>query len=125
MLKSLLPITGGLRYTLTNRNEPTRPIGTNYSNTIMDICGLTGKQSPHVFRHLFSTEMNGRGYNRDWIERQLAHADSCFIREAYNHAANPEQRSRMMQKWAEIIVPEEIINENQLAQDQTKNGSKT
>lgn len=106
LLKSMLPITGGLRYVFTNRSDPTMPIGTNYANNVMDLCGLTGKQSPHGFRHLFSTEMNGRGYNRDWIERQLAHADSSFIRDVYNHAAYLEQRREMMQEWADLVAPE-------------------
>jgi integrase len=105
LLKSMLPITGGLRYVFTNRSDPTMPIGTNYANSVMEICGLTGKQSPHGFRHLFSTEMNGRGYNRDWIERQLAHADSSFIRDVYNHATYLEQRREMMQEWANLVTP--------------------
>lgn len=104
LLKSMLPITGGLRYVFTNRSDPTAPIGTNYANNVMDLCGLTGRQSPHGFRHLFSTEMNGRGYNRDWIERQLAHADSSFIRDVYNHAAYLEQRREMMQVWADLVT---------------------
>lgn len=103
LLRSMLPITGGLRYVFTNRSDPTAPIGTNYANNALDLCGLTGRQSPHGFRHLFSTEMNGRGYNRDWIERQLAHADSSFIRDVYNHAAYLEQRREMMQEWADIV----------------------
>ena len=106
LLKDMLPITGGQRYVFTNRSDPTRPIGTNYANHVMEICGLTGKQSPHGFRHLFSTEMNGRGYNRDWIERQLAHADSSFIRDVYNHAAYLEQRRGMVQEWADIVTPQ-------------------
>lgn len=103
LLKSMLPVTGGLRYVFTNRSDPTAPIGTNYANNVMELCGLTGKQSPHGFRHLFSTEMNGRGYNRDWVERQLAHADSSFIRDVYNHAAYLEQRREMMQEWADLV----------------------
>lgn len=103
LLKIMLPITGHLRYVFTNRSDSTLPIGTNYANNVMDACGLTGKQSPHGFRHLFSTEMNGRGYNRDWIERQLAHADSSFIRDVYNHAAYLEQRREMMQEWADLV----------------------
>jgi integrase len=105
LLKSMRPITGHLRYVFINRNDPALPIGTNYANNAMDACGLTGKQSPHGFRHLFSTEMNGRGYNRDWIERQLAHADSSIIRDVYNHAAYLEQRREMMQEWADLVMP--------------------
>ena len=46
LLKSMLPITGCLRYAFTNRSDPTMPIGTNYANNVMDLCGLTAKQSP-------------------------------------------------------------------------------
>lgn len=105
LLKNMLSITGGKRYVFMNRNIATAPIGTNYANNVMDSCGLTGKQSPHGFRHLFSTEMNGRGYNRDWIERQLAHVDSSIIRDVYNHAAYLEQRREMMQVWADLVTP--------------------
>ena len=105
ILESMLPITGDKRYVFINRNTTTAPIGTNYANNVMDSCGLTGIQSPHGFRHLFSTEMNGRGYNRDWIERQLAHADSSFIRDVYNHATYLDQRRGMMQKWADLVTP--------------------
>lgn len=105
LLREMLPITGHLRYVFTNRSDPTMPIGTNYANNVMEACGLTGRQSPHGFRHLFSTEMNGRGYNRDWIERQLAHADTSFIRDVYNHAAYLEQRREMMQVWADLVSP--------------------
>ena len=105
LLEEMLPVTGHLRYVFTNRSDPTMPIGTNYANNVMEACGLTGKQSPHGFRHLFSTEMNGRGYNRDWIERQLAHADTSFIRDVYNHAAYLEQRREMMQVWADLVTP--------------------
>ncbi|MCY1512402.1 Phage integrase family protein [compost metagenome] len=72
----------------------------------MEACGLTGRQSPHGFRHMFSTEMNNRGYNRDWVERQLAHADTSVIRDIYNHAHYLEQRREMMQIWADLIAPE-------------------
>lgn len=105
LLREMLPVTGHLRYVFTNRSDPTMPIGTNYANNVMEACGLTGRQSPHGFRHLFSTEMNGRGYNRDWIERQLAHADTSFIRDVYNHAAYLEQRREMMQVWADLVTP--------------------
>jgi len=36
--------------------------------------------------------MKGRSDNRDWIERQLAHADSSLIRDVYNLATCVEQQ---------------------------------
>ncbi|MCY1285263.1 Prophage integrase IntS [compost metagenome] len=103
LLKSMLPISGRFRYVFPNRNDITRPMSMNYATDVMEACGLKGTQSPHGFRHMFSTEMNHRGYNSDWIERQLAHVDASIIRETYNHATYLEQRREMMQAWADSI----------------------
>lgn len=103
LLNGMLPMSGHLRYVFPKRGDTTKPIGINYAQRVMDMCGLMGKQSPHGFRHMFSTEMNGRGYNRDWVERQLAHADTSVIRDIYNHATYLDQRRQMMQEWADLI----------------------
>lgn len=63
----------------------------NTINKALADAGYKGKQTGHGFRHLLSTELNGRGYNRDWIERQLAHATYL------------EQRREMMQTWADSV----------------------
>jgi integrase len=47
--------------------------------------------------------LNGRAYNSDWIERQLAHGDADDIRDTYNHATYLPQREDMMQAWADSI----------------------
>ncbi|WP_366140547.1 hypothetical protein [uncultured Desulfovibrio sp.] len=40
----------------------------------------------HGFRSLASTLLNEQGYNRDWIERQLAHGERNRVRASYNFA---------------------------------------
>ncbi|MFU1922220.1 integrase, partial [Klebsiella pneumoniae] len=62
-----------------------------------------GRQTGRGSRPLLSTELNSRGYNRDWIERQLAHGDDNEIRDTYNHASYLEQRRAMMQSWADSV----------------------
>ncbi|MCY1455797.1 Prophage integrase IntA [compost metagenome] len=75
----------------------------NTVNKALAGAGYEGRQTGHGFRHLLSTELNGRGFNRDWIERQLAHGDKDEIRDTYNHATYLEQRREMMQAWADSI----------------------
>ena len=75
----------------------------NTINKALRLMGYKDRQTGHGFRHLLSTELNGRGYNRDWIERQLAHGDSDEIRDTYNHANYLEQRREMMQAWADYL----------------------
>lgn len=57
----------------------------------------------HGFRTTASTLLNEQGYNRDWIEAQLAHAERNAIRDAYNRAEYLPERRKMMQEWADYL----------------------
>ena len=57
----------------------------------------------HGFRTTASTLLNEQGYNRDWIEAQLAHAERNAIRDAYNRAEYLPEHRRMMQEWADYL----------------------
>lgn len=57
----------------------------------------------HGFRSMASTLLNEQGYNRDWIERQLAHGERNTVRASYNYAQYLPERRRMMQEWADYL----------------------
>ena len=57
----------------------------------------------HGFRSTASTLLNEQGWNRDAIERQLAHAERNNIRAAYNYAEYLAERKKMMQSWADYL----------------------
>lgn len=57
----------------------------------------------HGFRTSASTMLNEQGYNRDWIEAQLAHAEKNAIRDAYNRADYLPERRKMMCEWANYL----------------------
>jgi integrase len=103
ILRQLKEITGDYPLVLAGQQNPERPMSENTINKALRLMGYEGRQTGHGFRHLLSTELNGRGYNRDWIERQLAHGDNDEIRDTYNHAIYLEQRREMMQAWADSI----------------------
>lgn len=103
ILRQLHEITGQYDLLFPGQNNASRPMSENTINKALALMGYKGRQTGHGFRHLLSTELNGRGYNRDWIERQLAHGDNDEIRDTYNHATYLEQRRDMMQKWADSI----------------------
>ena len=58
----------------------------------------------HGFRSMASTVLNEKGYNRDWIERQLAHTERNEVRAAYNYAEYLPERRKMMQEWADFLM---------------------
>lgn len=75
-------------------------------NTINDMIKRMGYQKRivgHGFRSLFSTTLNERGFNRDAIERQLAHMERNKVRAAYNRAEYINERRHIMQWWADFI----------------------
>lgn len=103
ILRELQDVTGRYVLLFPSQQNPERPMSENTINKALRLMGYEGRQTGHGFRHRLSTELNGRGYNRDWIERQLAHGDADEIRDAYNHATYLEQRREMMQAWADSV----------------------
>ena len=92
ILRQLHEITGKYPLVFAGRHDTSRPMSENTVNLALQAIGYKDRQTGHGFRHLLSIELNGRGYNRDWIERQLAHGDQDEIRDTYNHATFLEQR---------------------------------
>jgi integrase len=67
--------------------------------------GYHGRATTHGFRAVASTILNESNlFNRDWIERQLAHVEKNEVRRAYNAAEWMPDRQRMMQWWADRIT---------------------
>lgn len=64
--------------------------------------GFHGRATVHGFRATASTILNESGFNRDWIERQLAHEEGS-VRGIYNAAQWLDGRRTMMNWWAAYL----------------------
>lgn len=64
--------------------------------------GFHGRGTVHGFRSTASTILNENGFNRDWIEKQLAH-ESGSVRSIYNAAEWLDDRRTMMNWWASYL----------------------
>ena len=60
--------------------------------------GYHSRATPHGFRATASTILNEKGFNRDYIERQLAHGERDKVRATYNHAQYLTERHYMIVK---------------------------
>jgi hypothetical protein len=49
-----------------------------------------------------SALLNEQGFNRDWIERQLAHVYGG-VRAVYNYADYLPKQRKMMEEWAAYL----------------------
>lgn len=104
ILRELQPLTGGGKYLFPSPRTSDRPMSDNAILSALRRMGYTGDQmTGHGFRSMASTLLNEQGWNRDAIERQLAHAERDSIRAAYNYAEHMPERRRMMQSWADYL----------------------
>lgn len=69
--------------------------------------GLGFKVTAHGFRSLITDVLNERGFNPDWIERQLDHVQKDKVRAAYLRTDFYESRATMMQWLADWAAAEE------------------
>ncbi|PPU93236.1 tyrosine-type recombinase/integrase [Xanthomonas albilineans] len=104
ILRDLHALTGGGLHVFPGL-RPNRPMSENTINAALRALGYASDEmTGHGFRSMAATRLNEMGWNPDAIERQLAHAETNKVREAYTHAAQylPE-RVRMMQAWADYL----------------------
>lgn len=106
LLRELEPHTGGSPHNFLFPSIRTRrrPMSDNTIGAALRKLGFTSDmQTAHGFRTTASTLLNEAGFNRDWIERQLAHSERDGVRAAYNYAEWLPERRRMMQAWADLL----------------------
>jgi integrase len=103
LLRDLHRLTGTFEHVFIGRNDPRQPISDGAVTAALHRMGYKGRQTMHGFRHLVSTALNEKGYEKDWVERQLAHGDPDTIRGTYNKAHYLDQRRKMMQEWADYL----------------------
>ena len=103
LLKKMKGITGHRDHVFPNRDDRDRPMANATLRQALKNLGWSGKFSPHATRTTGSTWLNEMGFSFDWIERQLAHAETNTVRATYNHATYLTDRAQMMQKWADML----------------------
>ena len=104
LFASMRQLSGGGRLVFPGLASATRPISdVGLLNTLRRMGYARGEMTVHGFRSMASTLLNEQGFNRDWIERQLAHCEKNAVRAAYNHAEYLPERRRMMQAWADYL----------------------
>lgn len=104
VLREVQPLTGQGRYVFPSPRTQSRPMSDNAILSALRRMGYAkDEMSGHGFRSMASTLLNEQGWNRDAIERQLAHAERNSVRAAYNYAEFMPERKKMMQAWADYL----------------------
>jgi integrase len=105
VLREIHPLTGHGRYVFPSPRTDSRPMSSNAILSALRRMGFAkDEMSGHGFRSMASTLLNEQGWNRDAIERQLAHGERNSVRAAYNYAEFMPERKKMMQAWADYLA---------------------
>jgi integrase len=102
VLKSIRRLTGKNEYVLSAPRDPRKHLNEGAFKQVFKRIGYR-EHTHHGFRTTFSTNMNEMGWNRDWIEKQLAHESGEAVRAAYNKAEYLPDRVKMMDAYGEWL----------------------
>jgi integrase len=108
---ALKTCAGNSRYLLPSRYDADGPMSRATFNRITTAVAVRAKNNGlplepftvHDLRRTGSTLLNELGFNRDWVEKCLAHEEGHSSRGVYNKAEYEQQRRHMLQEWADII----------------------
>lgn len=111
IMVALRTCSGGSKFLLPSRYDSERFMSKATLNRVTKLIAERGKAqglpiepfTVHDLRRTGSTILNELGFNRDWIEKCLAHEDGRTTRGVYNKAEYAEQRRHMLQEWADMI----------------------
>ncbi len=89
----------GSEFVFPSDRRTDRPMSENAIIYLLHRIGYKGQMCGHGWRSVGSTWANENGFNKDAIERQLAHSPDDKVRSAYNRAEYLPQRREMLDKW--------------------------
>lgn len=111
ILVALHTCAAGSKFVLPSRYDFDRCMSHATLNRVTQIVAQRAKAAGlplepftvHDLRRTGSTLLNEIGFNRDWIEKCLAHEEGRSSRSIYNKAEYAEQRRHMLQEWASMV----------------------
>lgn len=104
LFREVRRFTGGNEYVFPSLESKSKPISDAAMRVVLRRLGYAKEEvTVHGFRSSASTFLHEMGFPSQVIERQLAHKDKNEIRAAYNFAEFIEERTKMMQTWADYV----------------------
>lgn len=104
ILEELKTYNGFREWVFASHTFPRQPMSNNTILAALNRMGYKGRMTGHGFRALALTTLQERlGYPFEIADVQLAHAKKHSLGEAYDRAQFLEQRTKMMQDWADYL----------------------
>jgi integrase len=100
----------GSPFVFPKSTDPRAPMARDTLSKAVRALGFQGRHSAHGFRALARTAIREKlGWDSEVIERQLAHAPRGSLGRAYDRTQFLEQRTTMMQDWADYLSEETLV----------------
>jgi integrase len=104
IIRDMWDLTQGSGLLLPSIRSSIKPLSENAMNSALRRMGYSKEEATaHGFRSSASTILNERGFNPDIIEAALAHQDEDDVRRAYNRTTYLQERTKLMQDWADLL----------------------
>lgn len=103
LLKEQYQYSGYRQHVFPSQRDPKKPMSNGAILMVLRRLGYQGKMTGHGFRALAASTLGEMGYQREVIERALAHKERDKIQAAYHRANFQKERKEMLQAWADHI----------------------
>ena len=103
-LEELKAVSAGRPYVLPHYSQPDRHISNNTVLKALERMGYKGQMTGHGFRSVATSTLKEKyGYRHEVVDRQLAHFPASKVDRAYDRAEYIDERTEMMQVWADHV----------------------
>ena len=103
LFKALHQITGHGQLCFPGDRNTEQPMSNNTLLKMLERIGYAHRMTGHGWRSIFSTQMHEAGWEERFIEAALAHHKRDKVAAVYNKARYLEQRTALMQAWADFL----------------------
>ncbi|KAB2913282.1 MAG: tyrosine-type recombinase/integrase [Bacteroidetes bacterium] len=105
ILMDLKERNGTHAWIFPGHHSPRKHMSNNTVLKGLERLGFKGRMTGHGFRALaMSTIKEKLGYRHEVVDRQLAHAPKSLVDRAYDRAKFLDERTKMMQDWANYLA---------------------
>ena len=104
LLTRLKALSADSPFILHNQSSRSKPIGHTTLNSVIDRIDIKGTRFvPHGVPSDRVDAAQRTGFRSEVIEKALAHGERNKVRKVYNKAAYAQERSEMLQWWADYL----------------------
>jgi integrase len=114
ILREIKHLSGHTEWLFPSESRAGKTMTTNTLLFAFYRMGFKSRQTTHGWRGIATTALREAGFDRDWVELQMSHAERNAVVAAYNAAQYLKQRTEMMAWWSDWLDEQRVESTNVL-----------